>query len=539
MFVIGGALFAGPILCIAEFDIVGRHGRVTMKISYAHTLVFATLATATVLVFAVTNESLWLDEYITYAIADKPGLAAWIQDMLTKGSSDIQKPVYHLYMFFWVKLAGLTEISIRQANGPWLLAALTATAWAFRHSPKLAMSIIFASAFHPLIWFYVGDAQTYAAYYSTVVICVGAIYCFWTSITRYDSPAMATCALTVFYVGIFLLCGTTLLGVPWAASLVTSVGLIWRMNRDKIKPRAIDLFAFVVFAAAMLMLGAFYLFTLLKGAGATTIHETNLLTIGFSTYEVMGLGGLGPGRDALRNLGPSTMVAHWPTLTIAFLIFGTFLYYSLHRLLRTLGSGFFFWLLVLVIAPILFTIAAGYLTGFRVLGRHLMPVAAAIAMVSGFGLWTAATQDGRLAKLLASVFAVTYLAAAASYSAPRHDNEDFRSASKIAAQHVANGELTWWSSMEPIAEHYGLQIVYLDWGMRCFPLDSLLDAALIVRNVTDECAHKLAPPDIIILSRPDANDRQGSIVGFATRGAYDEVQAPKGFRIWSKTPSEN
>src|SRR5437879_429416 len=75
---------------------------------------------------AVSGRSLWIDEALTAVKAMEPTLAGWSQAMLQDKTSDLQMPLYMVYIWGHEKIFGPSEWSLRLANLPWFVAGAVA-----------------------------------------------------------------------------------------------------------------------------------------------------------------------------------------------------------------------------------------------------------------------------------------------------------------------------------------------------------------------------------------------------------------------------
>src|SRR3984957_2783493 len=81
---------------------------------------WALLALAVCLI-AISSQSFWIDEAFMAGKAAQPTLADWWH-MMPKGSgSDLQMPLYMIYMWGFAKIFGLAEWNLRAANIPWFV----------------------------------------------------------------------------------------------------------------------------------------------------------------------------------------------------------------------------------------------------------------------------------------------------------------------------------------------------------------------------------------------------------------------------------
>src|SRR3970282_2053440 len=125
--------------------------------------------------------------------------------------------------------------------------------------------------------------------------------------------------------------------VSWGGVLAVLAAYAWWRGSLRHALEGPDIGILAVFVVLMTALGVHYFFTLLQGASASQLNETNLLTLGFSLYEVLGIGGLGPGRDDLRNFGAGALLEYWPSVLAGGIVIVAFLAHSGERLWRAVG----------------------------------------------------------------------------------------------------------------------------------------------------------------------------------------------------------
>jgi len=108
---------------------------------------------------AISRQSLWIDEAFMAVKASQPTLAAWWRAMLEGGGSDLQMPLYMIYVWGFAKIFGLSEWSLRAANIPWFVAGVAAFIRVFPRPQRPAVAAVTLAA--PFAWYYLNEARPY------------------------------------------------------------------------------------------------------------------------------------------------------------------------------------------------------------------------------------------------------------------------------------------------------------------------------------------------------------------------------------------
>ena len=99
--------------------------------------------------------------------------------------------------------------------------------------------------------------------------------------------------------------------------------------------------------------------------------------------------------------------------------------------------------IALAVSPAILILAAGVAMHFRVLGRHLAPLAAPLFLLLAMGV-AAAWRRGMAGRILAAGFFALWLASGLSLRfAARHGKDDYRGAAAVAKAALAQGEIVW------------------------------------------------------------------------------------------------
>lgn len=467
----------------------------------------AVTATAVGLV-AVSNQSLWIDEANSAIKAITPTFSAFADEMGSDRGSDLQMPLYMLMLWGWEKVFGHSEFALRAMNIPLFAIApiLAVRCWHTSNSQR-AFFVVFAcsSAF---LWAYLDEARPYILQFLGATACTIALANVSGNST---SPRKADIILLAS--GVLILCGSSLLGVIFSFWFSAAFMVLWL----KLEPLGCILrrpdtrLAITVCLPALLALAVYYLWTLSLDAGASSVGSTNLKSIAFGAYELMGAAGLGPGRSELRASPMALLpfiapVLAYISLLALFLGAGTALALRRNNSTSERNSAVVFWTAPAAMAST--AVLVGMVGDFRIVGRHLTPVlpfALILFSLAADALWhTRLRIPGRAITLLA---VLAMLGSAFSYRASdRHAKDDYRSAAALALETVNEGGTIWWAADPAGANYYGI-----------FPnLPTAAIAAgeknvILVSNMTHAQLSGLPYPQVLAVSKQDIYDSKGAL----------------------------
>lgn len=503
-------------------------------------LFFAVLAASVTSVAAVTSQSLWIDEAHSALKAMAPGWQDFLHGMSVERGSDLQMPLYMLMLWVWEKIFGASEFALRAMNIPLFVAAVSIAAVQLRQPSLTRIFFVLFTCSSAFVWAYLDEARPYILqFFAATLLMVPTVN---TATTR-KPPSTGTLALFGF--GAFLLCASSLIGVIFTAFYGAALLFTWlRIEPLKkiINRRDVQL-SFVLFGAPLLILGIYYGWTLNVGAKASGVGSTTIASAGFCFYEILGFHGLGPGRLDLRK-NPTTALApflpflgSYAAILFLFLIGGfaspwhghpahddktpTQSMTGLSTPRRTSRMEVSL-LPALMGAAIVCVLLVGIFGGFRVLGRHLMPIMPLLLLgfsILAYILWNQRTILSRL--IVISMLAMMLSSALAQRIAPRHAKDDYRRAAAIANAALHNNKVVWWVADGAAAFVYQAPI-----GHTKSP-----DRAWLVQNPSwsDLCSQPT--PDIIISSKPDIFDSQGTVARYIAENHFSPAQKFQAFTI--------
>ena len=109
---------------------------------------------------AIDGRSFWIDEFGTWRITQHAGIREWALAFVNHPNSDGQMPLYHFYMFWWVKAFGGSELAMRLANLP-LFATLCIAIGLAPVSARLRLIWLAVITLHAFLWYYLNEARPY------------------------------------------------------------------------------------------------------------------------------------------------------------------------------------------------------------------------------------------------------------------------------------------------------------------------------------------------------------------------------------------
>jgi hypothetical protein len=287
-------------------------------------------------------------------------------------------------------------------------------------------------------------------------------------------------------------------------------------------------------AGLLSLLAAFYIWTLLRGAGGAKMWPVGVSNIAFSFYDMLGFSGLGPSRSDLRALavggfGPliKLMAGSFPALaSLAALYCFAFVSFFRRKVFLQRPAA----MAIFIIAGSFFCMtAASILVAFPFWSRHLAGIFP--FMVFLIGLAIQAISPGKapwkhvclvliIGMLLFSSFNLRFNAA--------YSKDDYRSAAAIARKAMENNGIVWWAADPVGANYYGL-----------FPAtsDSQSGSAFLASNLSPGNLASVPRPDVIALSKVDIYDHAGALQAWIAENQFILTDSFPAFRIFSKGQS--
>jgi len=483
----------------------------------------AVLATLVAAFLAVSADSLWIDEAFSAHFAVAPDLAGWWRTLKATGPPDVQMPLYMGFLWAWEKLFGSSEWALRAANIPWFLLAQAAYWVGLRRWPRLQLAAVLCGACDPFLWRYFNEARPYAMQYSGAAVVVSCLA--W--LAGESGPVLIGGGwLFAFGGGLFVLCASVTLGIPWAGAAVLSfLCLAWRGARI-----ARSLSAIAVCAAWVLALGglaAYDVWTSGHTPGGTLRYDHRLGTLCFAAYELLGFTGLGPSRISVtEEHEPSVFFPFIGSLTLFAILLAGMVAFAVRAFFSNVDTRRA-WAAVSYLAPPLLILSAiAIRRGWHATGRHFTPASPVIVLTVALAIAAAWREKSRWRVGWTGAFLLVWLISSLEVRfAMRHRRDDYRDAARTALTALAQGKHVWWVAADLAGRYYHLPLT-----------GNPRDAA---RAYEISCPKwpaiaDLPAPDEVFLSKPPIFDPSDNVTAYLRLHHYHPDGELPAFTIWEK-----
>ena len=244
------------------------------------------------MVFMPSSESLWVDEGYIAQIISHPRLLDMLSALHCHSGSEPHMPLAALFYWTWGKFFGHSELALRIANLLPLGLGIIALALACRPQRMVWPFLLVAAS--PMTWFYVNEIRPYAlqlggsagaAASLLVAIVYGKLNTTWT---------------IVLCVSCLIVAASSLLGLFCLFGVVAVLG--FQLLRGRFYLRRNNWFVAIPAFLLFVLLCVYYSWTLLSGSGSARDRGVSLSGVGYFFYELLGFGGLGPGRLDIREI---------------------------------------------------------------------------------------------------------------------------------------------------------------------------------------------------------------------------------------------
>ncbi len=481
----------------------------------AAALVFVTLIAA----IAVSNQSLWIDEGNSAMKAIQPSFVLFWEKMKELGGSDLQMPLYMGLLWAWEKIFGDSEYALRALNIPFFILSAAVLLYLWDAERRLKLAFIYLICFSPLLWVYLDEARPYVLQFFGATFVVVALW------NQSKTPSLDK-NLSVFCIGALALCGSSLTGVIFTFwfGLAFLVILIRQHVWHSIFSSKQNLVALLVTSIGMCVLGLYYFWTLTQGARASGVGKTDLLSIGFCLYELLGFSGLGPDRLSLREHGITALkpfLLSLGSLVVVLIALGTSSMVLFTKGSRTDRNEYLIFAAVLCGAVSM--LAIGYIAHFRVLGRHLMPVLPFILLLLSLGIIELWQTEKKLSRaVVLSLCLLLMLSCISTRFSARFAKDDYRTAAQIAKSSLESGKTIWWAADSATANYYGLEF----------------DEKLInIFSFSKSDLQNAPAPSLVLLSKVDIYDSNRFISDYLAKNIFTNIKNIKAFSIYSNETS--
>jgi hypothetical protein len=465
-------------------------------------------------VIAISNQSLWIDEGNSAMKAIQPNFVLFWGKMKELGGSDLQMPLYMGLLWLWEKMLGHSEYALRALNIPFFTLSAGILLYLWDAERRLKLAFIFLMCFSPMLWVYLDEARPYIFQFFGATSILVALW------NQAKKPHLNK-NLAVFCIGALALCGSSLTGVIFTFwfGLAFLFILIRQHAWRSIFSSKQNLLILALTSIGMCGLGMYYFWTLSQGARASGVGKTDLLSIGFCLYELLGFSGLGPDRLSLREHGITSLKPFFLPLTslvIALTAFGISSALCITKSSRMHRTKFF--IFAAVFCGAVSMVAVGYIAHFRVLGRHLMPILPFVLLLVSFGFLHLWQSDKKLSRaVVLTICLLLILSSLSTRFSPRFAKDDYRTAAQIAKSSQEDEKTIWWAADTATANYYGLEFS---------------EKVINVVGLSAEELQNIPIPDIVLVSKSDIYDSNCFITDFLVDKNLASVRKIKAFSIY-------
>jgi hypothetical protein len=470
---------------------------------------------------SISTQSFWIDEGNSAFRAIQPTLAEfWVQN-IRFGGSDLQMPGYMLSLWAWEKIFGSSEYALRAINIPFFLVTVCAVLFAFQEKPLTRLLFASLLCLSPMVWIYMDEARPY------IFQLCGATLMLIGMVNQGRNPVSIEKNLTLFCLGTLILCAASLTGVVFA--FFFALGYIAILLNQKILTSIFrSLWTLSVAASSLLILlalGAYYLWTLQLGVGASNAANTSFSSLAFAFYELLGFMGLGPGRLELRSQGISSLspfLIGLITFAVVTLLIATI---SLPKLIAHPPTAWSRIIAATALAGTASIVLIGIVKDFRIVGRHMMPILPFLLLFMAWCLGKLLSSGKMPYKFLVVAFLSLLLTSSlCARTEERFQKDDYRSAAKLAQSYLEQGKTVWWAADEAsllyylseAERHIASKSVFLAFGPRATPIEFRKQ------------------PDLVLLSKPDIYDPNRLLANFLNENAFTLLENYKAFEAYNQ-----
>jgi hypothetical protein len=477
-------------------------------------LFFAVIVSA----FAISNQSLWIDEGGTAYKAMQPTLQGWWDALMWERNSNRQLPLYLLYAWAWEKFFGSSELALRAANVLPLLVCVGLLKYLFSTNRRQFLFGILFLLINPFVWFHLNEARPYMLLLAASLGVFAAVAkpvldpslasdppASWFRLLAFSSLAVtATSALAAVWVPFAIVAAWYFVGAKF-----------WKLFGARAP------LPLCVMIAGHPVCALYYIWTLKLGAAIPHFGQNLIVSIFHSGYELLGFTGLGPGRLDLRAAGPGSLANSIGPITALALLWLSLLYFAFRHSKADFPTRRTTVVLASVFLPVALVFAIGYQQHVRVSPRYLTPAFPLILI----GQTLAADKLWRRTwgKTLIALFAGLLLISALEVRfAGRHAKEDYRQAAALTKNMIKQGAVVYWAADVQTAIYYGvIEEKERDAGSDRVVLHTQIDAA-----------RRLEQCDVVVLSRTDVYDAAGTCRQFIRDQQFRSARIYQGFVIY-------
>lgn len=310
----------------------------------------------------INNHSFWIDEAATAFYASQSNLYSLVAKISAALSSEAQMPGYLFVMWAFEKIFGHGEYLMRMTN-IFFISLFLYVLINSNNSKFVKMFVAIFALVHPFIWYNMNEARSTIAMFSLAGILL--------IVVKENMISNKKKYLTIF----LLLVGVSfnMLFLFFIPGIILYIYLIGRDKHSTIKLLLKNWSSQIVLALPLsVAILVYYFYTLQSGSGGMK-RSPGFGNVAFVFYEFLGMLGLGPPRNILRNLSAEInysqfiLVATFTVLIVSYSIIILFHLAKGRKIKKYISHPLFISATLVII--LFFSFSS--LFNFRFLGRHL------------------------------------------------------------------------------------------------------------------------------------------------------------------------
>ena len=251
-----------------------------------------------------------------------------------------------------------------------------------------------------------------------------------------------------------------------------------------------------------------------------------MVSLPYIAYEFLGFSGYGPGKIQLRSSIAGSLGQSLPALLpLGVIIAALGLFLVLQPGVRSIRQrAIIAWILALAL-PALVILITLFLSSYRPLPRHFIPALPAVVLGLASLLSLAFAQKRLVWRVVALLLPVLWLGSALNLRLREvHSKDDYRAAARLAAAALADNKEVWWAADAAAAYIYLTPVALEEVPGRAWAMQA---------PAWDDIRFKF-PPRVIVMSKPDIYDPQGSVARYAAENRFIPALELQAFTIFTR-----
>lgn len=430
-----------------------------MKKKVDITTIFLFVILSIICFISVTSWSLWVDEAITAEMYSVGRFSELINQFQIRQGSEVQMPGWIVFMWGWCNFFGTSEYALRASN--WIfIGAFLLYGYRLVTNNKITVKeriilqiILCLSICNPFVLYNMNEARCNIPIFAFSFITILSLCYFLKTGNKYDWY-ICLISFTLGY-SFNMLVGFLIFPLLF---------IIWKKNKWKhlFKQNKKSLLVLIIPCA---FLTFYYLTTIFLNNKGGQIETPGVGNIGYTLYEFLGFGGLGPSKNVMRESDDKKILLLQYILYIfPFILCYAIIFISAFRQKKKEWILNVF-LISFILGLFVFCIIA-YIIQFRFWGRHLIFIYPLWLIFMGYTLYLFNRNRSKLYKIILYVY-LSFIVFS-SYNilfSSIYKKEDIKGIVEKCKELRLPGEVVYWSEDKDTSVYYNLNDVLVKNGL--------------------------------------------------------------------------